>query len=185
MTAPLIALTGVPVLTTERLVLRAPEALDFDAFADYAASERSRFTGGPQARDLAWRGFCGVAGHWAIRGYAFFVMEHRETGRAVGMAGPWFPEGWPEPEIGWQLWDPGFEGQGLAHEAALETRRFAYDTLGWSTAISLIAPENARSAALARRIGCRYDRAFTHERYGACDIWRHPAPGKSASGVAA
>ena len=181
MTAPLIALTGVPVLTTERLVLRAPEALDFDAFADYAASERSRFTGGPQARDLAWRGFCSIAGHWAIRGYAFFVMEHRETGRAIGMAGPWFPEGWPEPEIGWQIWDAAFEGMGLAHEAAVATRRFAHDTLGWSTAISLIDPANTRSAALARKLGCQPAGTFTHARYGLCHIWRHPEPGQEAA----
>lgn len=180
MTVPRITLTGVPVLRTERLVLRAPETGDFDAFAAYAASARSRFTGGPQARDLAWRGFCSVAGHWAMRGYAFFVMEHRDSGRTIGMAGPWFPEGWPEPEIGWQIWDPSFEGQGLAQEAALAARRFAFDVLGWSTAISLIDPDNARSAALARKLGCTQDGSFVHERYGLCQIWRHPAPGAAA-----
>lgn len=176
MTAPAIALTGVPVLTTARLLLRGPEARDFEAFAGYYASDRARFTGGPLTRELAFRAFGHLIGHWAMRGYGFFVAESRDSGRPVGMIGPYFPEGWPEPEIGWTIWDPAVEGQGLAHEAALAARRFVYGILGWSTAISLIDPANERSIALARRMGCRPDGAFSHERYGLCHIWRHPDP---------
>ena len=91
------------------------------------------------------------------------------------MAGPWFPEGWPEPEIGWSIWDAAAEGKGVAHEAATAARAWAYDALGWTTAISLIVDGNARSEALARRMGCQFEGEFTHETFGKSRIFRHPA----------
>ena len=177
-----IALTGVPVLQTPRLVLRAPAPGDFEPFAAYCASGRSRFTGGPLDRNLAWRAFCSITGNWVQRGYSFFVIADRASGRALGMAGPWFPEGWPEPEIGWQIWDLADEGQGYAREAAEAARGFAYEVLGWPTAISLIVEGNTRSQALARRLGCIPDGIFTHAQLGTCAIWRHPAPEALADG---
>jgi len=178
-TAPAVTLAGVPVLTTARLTLRGPRAEDFEPFAAYYASERSRFTGGPMTRELAWRAFCHLAGHWAFRGYGPFVVQGPD-GAALGSVGPFCPEGWPEPEIAWTMWDPAAEGQGYAREAALAARGFAYQVLGWPTAISMIDPANARSVALARRMGCRPDGSFAHERFGLCHIWRHPGPGEPA-----
>lgn len=178
MTAPVITLAGVPELRTERLILRAPRTADFDVFADYAGSERSRYTGGPQTRELAWRAFCHITGHWVHRGFGPFVVE--AGGEALGTVGPFHPVGWPEPEIAWTMWRPAAEGRGYAHEAAQAARRFAYDSLGWTTAISMIDPDNTRSQALARRLGCVPDGTFQHERYGLCHIWRHPAPGAAA-----
>ena len=178
---PVIELRGVPVLTTARLRLRAPRAQDFDAFAAYCASDRSRFTGGPQTREEAWRAFCHIVGHWALRGYGFFVAEMRDTGQAVGTFGPWFPEGWPEPEIGWSVWDDAGEGRGLAHEAAVATRDFAREALGWPTAISLIDAANTRSQALATRLGCVAEGPGT-VMGKPCVIWRHPAPDAPGDG---
>lgn len=182
MSLPRPQLTGVPVLETARLILRAPAPADFDPFAAYCASDRARFTGGPLERNLAWRAFCSITGNWVQRGYAFFVIEERARGRALGMAGPWFPEGWPEPEIGWQIWAAEDEGKGYAREAAEAARGFAYDALGWPTAISLIMAGNTRSQTLARRLGCVEDGIFTHAQLGSCAIWRHPAPGALADG---
>lgn len=179
---PAPALTAVPVLETERLILRAPVAGDFDTMAEFAASDRARFVGGPSPRHLAWRGFCAIAGHWAMRGFSMFVFADKRTGAPLGVSGPWFPEGWPEPEIGWTLWAPQAEGKGYAFEAATATRAFAYDVLGWPTAISLIHIDNARSAALARRMGCVPDGVFTHDQFGQSTIWRHPSPEVLADG---
>lgn len=169
-----VALTGTPVLRTERLVLRAPQTPDFDAFAAYVATDRARFTGGMLTRELAWRSFCHITGHWVHRGFGVFVVV--ADGRPCGTIGPWFPEGWPEPEIAWTIWDAGFEGRGLAFEAAQAARGHAYGALGWTTAISMIDPDNARSIALARRLGCTPDGTFQHERFGLCHLWRHPGP---------
>lgn len=174
-----------PVLETPRLILRAPRLEDFESFAAYVTSERSRFTGGPVDRNQAWRGFGHVVGHWVLRGYGVFVLQDRATGAAIGTAGPWFPEGWPEPEIAWTLWDAAHEGRGLAAEAAIATRAHAFESLGWTTAISLILDGNARSTALARRLGCVADGAYTHAQFGATTIWRHPAPDAQGAGLEA
>ena len=79
-----------------------------------------------------------------------------------------------QPEIGWLLL-PGFEGRGYATEAARAARAYAYDSLGWTTAVSYCDPENVRSLAVARRLGCTEDPAA--EPFDPGDIvFRHPAP---------
>lgn len=177
----MITLANTPVLETERLILRAPQADDFAPFAAFMAGDRAGFVGGPLSADLAWRGFGHVIGHWVMRGYGFFVITEKATGRALGTVGPWYPEGWPEPEIGWTLWDAASEGKGIAREAAEAARAYAYGQLGWSTAISLIAPANAPSAALARRMGAVPEGQF-ELRGTQVDIWRHPAAAALADG---
>jgi RimJ/RimL family protein N-acetyltransferase len=87
--------------------------------------------------------------------------------------------GWPEKEIGWSVWAPEAEGKGLAFEAAQAARAWAYGTLGWTTAVSYIDPANARSIALARRLGATRDPeaplidGYTPEN---TLVFRHPAP---------
>ena len=176
------ALVNTPVLETERLRLRAPFPADFEAWAAYKASPRSRFTGGVQDRALAWRGFCGILGHWVVRGHGFFALTRHGDNAALGLVGPWFPEGWPGQEIAWMLFDAASEGQGLAHEAALAARSHAYDVLGWPTAISLIDPQNAASEALARRLGCVPGDMAEMPGYGSARVWRHPGPDALADG---
>ena len=138
--APALAptLIGVPVLETERLRLRGPKLADFETFATFLQSDRAAFVGGKQPRVQAWRAFGHLTGHWVLRGFSMFIIADKTTDAALGMAGPWFPEGWPEPEIGWSIWDAAAEGKGVAHEAATAARAWAYDALGWTTAISLI-----------------------------------------------
>ena len=171
------ALPAAPVLQTERLLLRPPQPADLGAFSAYFQSDRARFTGGQPDPILAWSRFCTTLGHWVLRGYGIFVMLDRATGEAVGAAGPFFPEGWPEPEIAWQIWRPEYEGGGYAGEAARATRAHAYRDLGWRSAVSLIAPDNARSRRLAERLGCRYEGDHPHPHFGPLQVWRHPGPG--------
>ncbi len=170
----MMPLVNAPRLQTARLVLRLPQASDFDVWAACMASDRSRFIGGPVERHLAWRSFCHLAGHWMMRGYGMFTFADPVTDAPYGMTGPWFPEGWPEQEIGWTVWDASVEGRGYALEAASAARAWAYGTLGWKTAISLIDAANARSVALAERMGCQFEADYTHPQYGAMQIWRHP-----------
>lgn len=167
-------MTTIPTLTTERLTLRAPAAGDFPALAAFFASDRAAFVGGPMSEELTWRHLASEIGHWHLRGYGRWMVDVTATGQTVGMIGLWNPHGWPEAEIGWDLFE-GFEGKGYATEAAAAARQFAYEVLGWSTVISLVKPANTASAAVARRLGCMQDGDFTHERHGFMNIYRHPS----------
>jgi RimJ/RimL family protein N-acetyltransferase len=70
-----------------------------------------------------------------------------------------YPEGWPEPEIAWAL-ARRYWGRGYAFEAATAALDIAFDRLGWSRVISLIAPSNLRSIRLAERLGERFERSL-------------------------
>ncbi len=174
---------SIPTLTSERLTLRAPGARDVDALAAFYASDRSKFVGGPMTREQSWRQLATEIGHWALCGYGRWMVDVTETGDTAGMVGLWNPEGWPEPEIGWDLMN-GFEGRGYATEAAATARAYAYDVLGWSTAISLVAPENTGSAQVATRLGAHHDSDYQHPRFGLLHVYRHPGPDALINGGA-
>ncbi|WP_370301080.1 GNAT family N-acetyltransferase [Pseudooceanicola sp.] len=169
----------VPVIETERLILRGPEELDFDAFAAFSASERAKWIGGPFPRDRAWGGFLNTFGHWALRGYGMWMLEHRASGATAGRVGMIFNDGWDEPELGWHVFD-GFEGQGLAYEAALAARAYAARHQGLDAVISYIVPDNTRLAALAARLGAVIERDGTVMGH-ACKVWRHPRVAEAAA----
>jgi RimJ/RimL family protein N-acetyltransferase len=175
-----ISLSNTPVLTTDRLSLRAPRSGDFAPWAAFVGSKRAYHIGGPMSAELAWRGMCHLTGHWVHRGYGMFILALKSApDDPIGMAGPWFPEGWPETEIGWSIWSESAEGKGYAAEAAIATRAFAYRTLGWQTAVSYIEPGNTRSIALAERLGAWRDPfALSISEDGSDLVFRHPAPGE-------
>ena len=165
----------IPILTSERLTLRGPGPQDVPAITDFYASDRARYVGGPKEADQAWRQLAAEIGHWSLCGYGRWMIDVTDTGQTVGMAGLWYPEGWPEPEIGWDLFE-GFEGQGYATEAARAARDYAQDKLGWQTAISLVNPENIASARVAMRVEAWLEGAIDHPRLGHLDLYRHPGP---------
>lgn len=172
------SLIRIPVLQTARLVLRAPEARDFDAYAAFRASPRSVTVGGPFDRTAAFNQLAAIIGHWQLRGFGRWIVADRRSDAAIGVAGLHHPEDWPEPEIAWSLFD-GAEGQGYATEAAIAARSYAYDVLGWDTVASIILPDNARSLAVAARMGAVRDGTHDHPHLGPLQIWRHSPPDRS------
>ena len=167
-----------PVVETERLILRLPEARDLAAVRAYNTQERSRWTGGPRSTGDSFRAYACVRGHWEFRGFGMFAIEIKGADAACGMAGPWMPDDWPEGEIGWNLWSEEVEGKGIALEAAHAARDWTYRTCGWTTAVSYINPGNTRSLALADRLGARDDTQASHPfpDYPDTRIFRHPGP---------
>ncbi|MEL7182819.1 MAG: GNAT family N-acetyltransferase [Pseudomonadota bacterium] len=168
----MIALSDTPTLRTERLVLRAPLGSDWPHWRAFHTDMRAQWIGGAKGADGAWRAFGHVIGHWAMRGFGSFVFHRQGDPTPIGMCGPWFPEGWPETEIGWTLWSGAHEGKGFATEAARTTMAFARDRLGWHSAVSYIHPDNAASMAVAVRLGATRDE--TAARPHANDVvYRH------------
>jgi RimJ/RimL family protein N-acetyltransferase len=149
------------IIETERLILREidPER-DFEGWAESMADENTvRYLGSkPMNRAQAWRSMAMMIGHWSIRGYGFFSLESKQTGEWVGRVGPWFPEGWPEPEVGWTI-TPHHLRKGYAFEAARASIDYAFNTLGWSRVIHVIMEGNEASIALAKKLGSSFDRS--------------------------
>ena len=172
------ALTGTPILETDRLRLRAPVAADWPTYRDFALSDRARFVRPPDVdAERAWRMYAGMIGHWVLRGWGSFVFTLKGEDRPLGMVGPWFPESWPEREILWMVWDSAAEGKGYVTEAVGATLDHAFGPLGWDTAVSYIDPANAASIRLAERLGARLDPdAPTSRLVESPDliVYRHP-----------
>ncbi|NDR59388.1 GNAT family N-acetyltransferase [Aliiruegeria sabulilitoris] len=149
---------SVPLIETERLRLRGPQIADYDAFADFLASPRAAFIGGPITDPMALsRVFGHAAGMWMLRGFGTFIFERKSDGTAIGHGGPWQPMPWPEPELGWCIWRDADEGMGYVTEALDVIRDWAFATLGWQSCVSYIDAGNHRSAAVARRLGAVRD----------------------------
>lgn len=171
-----MSLTKAPILETERLTLRGPEKADADAVIAFLMDDtRAAGFGGYTNRSDSWRWFALNVGHWHWHGYGYFTIEDKATGKPAGISGIWNPEGWPEPEVGWVVFD-GFEGKGIAFEAATRARQWAYDDLGLTTLTSNIVPGNTRSIRLAERMGAVYERTYDNPNMGEDMLYRHPGP---------
>ena len=141
-------------LATERLILRMFGESDLDGYAAMCGDpEVMRYLAPkPMTRAEAWRHMAMVLGHWQLRGYGLWAVEERASGLLAGRVGCWRPEGWPGFEVGWAL-RREFWGRGYATEAARVALDQAFTELGQTRVISLIRPENARSIAVAARLG--------------------------------
>jgi len=166
----------IPVLKTDRLILRLWREEDFNALAEFLGDEQqAQFLGGAQKPWDVWRAMASTIGHWHFRGYGFFALEEKNTGKACGWCGPWFPEGWPEPEIGWSIFEP-YQAQGYATEAAKCAMNFAYNELSFTTAISLIDADNEASRSVARKLGATLESKDVLVNGFTSDVWRHLPP---------
>ena len=148
-------------LETPRLLLRPPRMEDFDAWAQFLDDEEAaRFIGGRQVRATAWRTFMGMCGCWHMTGIAMFSVIEKSTGQWVGRLGPWYPEGWPAPEVGWGIARAHW-GKGYASEGAAAAMDYAFDVLGWDTVIHCIHEKNLASQGVAKKLGSRLLRRVT------------------------
>ncbi len=143
---------GAPVIETGRLVLRLPQAGDFERYAEMFGDESARHIGGPLLRGDAWRRFLQMPGAWMLQGFGMFSVVEKASGRWVGQAGPWQPDGWPGTEVGYAF-HPDARGRGYATEACEAAIDWAFDSLGWTEVIHCIAPANAASQQVAVRLG--------------------------------
>lgn len=150
----------VPILETERLILRGMQANDFEAHAAlWADPEVTRFIGGkPLSREEAWGSFTRYFGMWALMGFGFWVVTDRLSGERIGAVG--FQERMRDMnpsiegtlEAGWTI-APRFGGQGLANEAIASMLAWADRNLPTKRITAIIAPQNMPSLRVAQRQG--------------------------------
>ena len=162
----------VPVIETDRLTLRGPRLSDHPAFCAYFAEPRSKWNGGPLGPREVEGVITSAAGGWALRGYGLWFVTLKDTETAIGFAGIFHPFDWPEPELGYGI-AADYEGKGIAYEAAMAARQAAETHLGLTHLPSFIAPDNARSQALALRMGAVREPDITL-RDKVATVYRHP-----------
>jgi RimJ/RimL family protein N-acetyltransferase len=163
-----------PIIETERLFLRKPRPEDMDTAIQFFGSKRAKFVSGPLSADRAWRQLTMFIGHWELRGYGMFAVVPKGEDNAIGVVGPWNPIDWPELELGWHIWSDAHEGKGFAFEAAVAAREYATNALGWRDPVSYVRPDNARSIALAKRLGAVIDTTASVPPGSNCIVFRHP-----------
>lgn len=169
---------SIPVLDTQRLTLRAPKKADLPTMTAFFETERSHVVGGPVDAMGAFTKLTARIGHWAIKGYGLWHIDDRKTGDFLGWVGVTNPPSWDEPELGWTLFAHA-EGKGYAFEAARAARAYAAQHLKLDSLISYIRADNTRSAALAAKLGARFERDGMVVGTP-CHIWRHPSEVEAA-----
>lgn len=161
-------------LQTPRLTLRPQTLADFPAYEALLASARAVGMGGPLDTRAAWGMFCHDLASWHFFGHGSLMIDLSATRECVGQVGINHGPLFPEKELGWLLYD-GHEGHGYATEAASTLCDWAFATLKLTTLVSYMAADNARSSAVAQRLGGVLDPLAPRE--DAQDIvYRYPAP---------
>lgn len=157
-----ISHSGVPVLHTERLTLRGHRAGDFDAsFAMWSDPEVVRhITGVPSTQQQTWSRILTYAGHWALLGFGYWLIEEKQTGRFIGEVG--FADFKRDiiasmkgvPELGYVLAPHAF-GKGYATEAVRAVVAWGDEHFDTARTVCMIAPENVASIRVAEKCGYR------------------------------
>jgi RimJ/RimL family protein N-acetyltransferase len=150
----------VPVVETDRLILRGHRLEDFPAILEmWRDPAVTRFIGGkPRTEEDCWLKFLRAAGFWRHLGYGYWVAEEKGSGAVVGELGfgdfkrDLTPSIRGEPEAGWALAAP-FHGKGYASEAALAIMAWGDDRKFGAPMSCIIEPENKASIRIAEKCG--------------------------------
>ncbi|MEM7725968.1 MAG: GNAT family N-acetyltransferase [Cyanobacteria bacterium P01_A01_bin.45] len=150
---------NIPIIETERLILRSFREEDLNPYAQMSADEEvMRYIGNGKtlSRAESWRSIAVIIGHWYLRGYGLWAVEERESGEMIGRIGCWKPEGWIDFEVGWTL-RRSFWGKGYATEGGFASIKYAFEELGKKKVISLIRPNNFASIRVAEKLGEKFE----------------------------
>ena len=144
---------AVPVLETDRLVLRGPTLADFaDSFAMWRTPEVNKHIGGkPRSEEDAWARIHRYVGQWVLLGFGMWMVRDK-AGAFVGEVGfmDYRREIAPKltaVEVGWVL-GTAHHGKGYATEAMRAA-------LAWGDEHFKTAPIDA--TLVRRRLECIID----------------------------
>lgn len=152
----------------ERVRLRPFEERDLDAMAAYRGdAEVCRYLPfDPQTADDVRRRNGGLMGRTTLEGENGGVMlavERLDDDDVIGdLVLFHFDPAAGSAEIGWVM-SPAASGRGLATEAVRALIDTAFEVYGLRRLVARIDPDNARSVALAERLGMRREAHFVEE----------------------
>ena len=105
-------------------------------------------------------------------GFGLLAVVYKEENRVIGYCGLLRQEidGRMELEIGYRL-HPSYWGRGIATEAAVMIRDWAFANLDREKLISISEPENAASIAVAKKVGMNFEREFLFKGHLSAHIY--------------
>lgn len=155
-----MSLPDVPIIETQRLILRGHTLEDFPQMVDIWSDPvvQKHFHGQSLSREDIWGKLLRQFGMWAALGYGMFAVEEKSSGAYVGMAGTFevkrdiaVPvEGMPE--AGWTF-SAKVHGKGYATEAVRAALQWTDEKLHFLPIFCIIAPANAPSIRVAEKCG--------------------------------
>lgn len=150
----------IPVLETERLILREHREGDFQPFFEMWADESvvRYITGKAFTEEESWSRYLRNIGSWDALGFGFWAVEEKATRRFIGQIG--YVEAYRAiapplkgvPEIGWSL-TPDTHGKGYALEGARAAVAWGEKHFGGKPIRCIIDPGNVASLKLAEKLG--------------------------------
>ena len=157
----LMAPVLVPLLRTERLLLRAWTVADQEPFArmnaDPAVVEHLSGALDRAGSDALMQR---IEAEWVTNGHGLWALVRGDDGAFLGFVGlhaPTFTAPFtPAVEIGWRLAREAW-GKGYATEGARAALRYAFESLALDEAVSYTVPANTRSRAVMERLGMTHD----------------------------
>lgn len=154
----------LPVLSTERLVLRGFEMSDAVSVLGYAQSEKVAVMAGfaphrsVEESRLMVQKFMETDAHWAV--------VEKSTGRVIGSISLQ-ADGKRRLEtarrMGYVLGE-GYWGQGYATEACREVLRYAFEELGCTVISADLFPANTKSKRVLKKLGFTPEGVLRHAR---------------------
>lgn len=150
----------VPVLETERLILRGHRLEDFPDCAAMWADPVvvAHISGVPSTEEQSWSRLLRYAGHWHHLGFGYWAVASKADGSYLGEVGfadyhrDTTPSLLGKPEAGWVL-SPRAHGKGYAAEAVTAMLRWADANIDSACTAAIIDPANAASLQLAEKVG--------------------------------
>jgi [ribosomal protein S5]-alanine N-acetyltransferase len=147
------------ILETERLTLR--EVTPDDAGFVLALLNSRGFIEGIADRgvrtEAAARAYIQerMVSQYSEHGFGMWVVETRDTGEAIGLAGLVRRDVLPHVDVGYAFLETAW-GKGYAQEAAAGVMRHARCALGLATLCAIVNPDNAASQKVLAKVGFRY-----------------------------
>jgi len=152
------AATNIPIIQTERLVLRAwtPEdAATLFSILSEPGLRRFFPDPSPPQRDWVEAYIATHRTHWKERGYGHWAIVTPQDGHVVGWNGLRYLPELDETEVAYllsrQVW-----GKGYASEAARAALRFGFQTAGLEKIIGLVHRDNIASISVLEKCGLRF-----------------------------
>lgn len=153
----------IPVIESDRLLLRAHRSADFGAYAAMRADPevmRHIADGAALSEEDAWSGFLKIAGLWQMAGFGSWAVEEKATGALIGSVG--FQDRKRDrgaglngvPETGWLLARAAW-GKGYATEALSAVLSWGRAHFGPVRVIALATHANTASIRVAEKCGFR------------------------------